>query len=185
MGFQILEQLNIKFQIADAEALPFDDNSFDAVVSTFGVMFAPNQLTAADELLRVCRPGRKIGMANWTPDGFIGRLFRVLGSFVPTPIGIKSPARWGDEAWLNTSFSSAHRISVVPRQFTFRYRSPEHFVDVFRTLYGPVHKAFLSLDEARQSELADAITDLIDELNVATDGSVQVPGDYSEIEIIK
>ncbi|MEO0915093.1 MAG: class I SAM-dependent methyltransferase [Pseudomonadota bacterium] len=179
------EGLDVAFRVADAEALPFEDNSFDAVVSTFGVMFAPNQMAAADEMLRVCKPGGQIGLANWTPDGFIGRLFRTLGGFVAPPPGVKSPALWGDEAWLNTSFSAAQRISVSPASFNFRYRSASHFIAVFRDLYGPVHKAFQSLPPARQEELEEAITALIAEFNTATDGSMQVPSAYVEVEILK
>ncbi|MEO0830217.1 MAG: class I SAM-dependent methyltransferase [Pseudomonadota bacterium] len=177
------EGLDIRFQVADAEQLPFADNSFDAVVSTFGVMFAPNQFAAADELLRVCRPGGKVGLANWTPDGFVGRLFRTLGGFVSPPAGVKSPAVWGDEAWLNATFGGASCILVQPRVFTFRYCSPEHFVETFRDLYGPVHKTFQALTDDRRNDLSDAITSLIAEFNTAKDGSVHVPGAYSEVVI--
>lgn len=179
------EALAVQFQVADAENLPFKDDSFDAVVSTFGVMFAPDQASAAAELQRVCKPGGKIGMANWTPESFIGRLFRTLGGYVKPPAGVKSPALWGDEAWLNTSFSGARRISVQHKNFTFRYRDPAHFIVIFRELYGPVHKAFLSLPEDGQRDLAQAIEDLIAEFNTAKDGSVSIPGTYAEVEIIK
>ena len=179
------EGLNVAFRIADVEALPFDADSFDAVVSTFGVMFAPNQAAAASEMMRVCKKGGKIGMANWTPDGFIGRLFRTLGGFVAPPAGVKSPALWGDEAWLNTTFADAHRILVETRSFNFRYKSPAHFIEIFRDLYGPVHKAFLSLDADGQAGLAAAIEALIAEFNTADDGSVSIPSAYVEIEITK
>lgn len=179
------EGLDVAFQLADAEDLPFADNSFDAVVSTFGVMFAPDQAQAAAEMIRVARPGGKIGMANWTPNGFIGRLFRVLGTFVTPPTGVKSPALWGQEAWLNTSFANAKAVQVNLHNFRFRYRSPEHFVDLFRELYGPVHKAFLALSAAKQDELAEAIKHLIAEFNEAHDGTVSIPSEYAEVEIIK
>ncbi|MEM9707677.1 MAG: class I SAM-dependent methyltransferase [Pseudomonadota bacterium] len=179
------EGLTVEFQLADAEALPFEDAAFDATVSTFGVMFAPNQAAAAAEMMRVTRPGGKIGMANWVPDGFIGRLFRVLGGFVAPPAGVKSPALWGDEAWLNTAFSDAKAVSVTRQSLRFRYRSPDHFIGVFRELYGPVHKAFLALPEDKQGELERAIADLIAEFNMAKDGSVSIESDYSEVEIIK
>ena len=147
--------LEVAWQIADAEQLPFGDGCFDAVVSTFGVMFAPNQAAAAAEMVRVCRAGGRIGMANWTPDGFIGQLFKTLGRHVPPPSGVMSPALWGSRPWLEETFrASAHSVAVSERAFTFRYASPGHFIDVFRTYYGPVHKAFLSLDPAGQLALA-------------------------------
>jgi ubiquinone/menaquinone biosynthesis C-methylase UbiE len=179
------EKLNIKTKTADAEALPFQDGSFDGVVSTFGVMFAPNQKKAASELLRVCKPGGLIGLANWTPSGFIGQLFKTLGGHVSPPHGVKSPALWGDTEWLKDTFASATSITSEMRQFNFRYRNAQHFVDVFRTLYGPVHKAFLALDADGRTALEQDIVALIDRMNVATDGSVKIPSDYLEIVITK
>ena len=143
------EALNITFQIADAEQLPFENDAFDAVVSTFGVMFAPNQLKSASEILRVCRPAGKIGLANWTSEGFIGQLFKALGKHVPPPAGVNSPAQWGNRAWIEEVFGAKGRsIAIHDRTFIFRYRSPDHFVNYFRSYYGPVHKAFLALDPA-------------------------------------
>jgi SAM-dependent methyltransferase len=137
------ERLDIEFQVADVEALPFADASFDAVLSTFGVMFAPDHTRSAAEMARVCRPGGRIGMANWTPDSLIGRLFKVLGRYMPPPAGVQPPSLWGSEPHLRALFGErAAAIAVTPRQFTFRYRSAAHFVEVFRTWYGPVHKAF-------------------------------------------
>ncbi|MEO1026017.1 MAG: class I SAM-dependent methyltransferase [Pseudomonadota bacterium] len=179
------EGLDVSFQLADAERLPFADGMFDATVSTFGVMFAPNQTAAAAEMMRVTRTGGQIGMANWTPDSFIGRMFRVLGSFVTPPAGVKSPALWGDEAWLNTSFSAAKAVSVTHRTFRLRYRAPEHFIGIFRELYGPVHKTFLALPADQQEALAEAMKELIAEFNEADDGSVSIPSKYAEVEIIK
>ncbi|MFK8035228.1 MAG: class I SAM-dependent methyltransferase [Hyphomicrobiales bacterium] len=179
------EGQNVTFQVADAEALPFDDGSFDAVVSTFGVMFTPNQTKAASELVRTCRSGGQIGMANWTPSSFIGQLFKTLGSHVAPPAGVKSPALWGDETWLRDNFSEAADISITHRNFVFRYRSPEHFIDVFRNLYGPVHKAFLALDDAGQAALNADIIALIESLNEATDGTMAVPAEYAEVVITK
>lgn len=180
------ENLPVTYQLADAEALPFADGAFDAVVSTFGVMFAPNQEQAASELLRVCRPGGKIGLANWTPDSFIGQLFKVLGQFLPPPPGVQSPALWGRRDWIDQVFAKhARSIELSEKQFVFRYRSPAHFVDVFRTYYGPVHKAFLALDGAQQTALEDAILNVITQLNTATDGSMRVPARYAEIIIAK
>ena len=144
------EALTVSYQVADAEQLPFETATFDGVVSTFGVMFAPNQLKAASEMLRVCRPGGRIGMANWTPEGFIGSLFKSLGKHVAPPAGLSSPALWGSKPWIQDVFASkARTLTINDRTFVFRYPSPEHFVKFFRTYYGPVHKAFLALDAAR------------------------------------
>ena len=180
------EALTVNYQHADAEQLPFENGTYDAVVSTFGVMFAPNQLKAASEMLRVCRPGGKIGMANWTPEGFIGSLFKTLGKHVPPPAGVKSPAQWGSKPWLNEVFAGkARAMTVNDRAFMFRYRSPQHFVDFFRTYYGPVHKAFLALDAAGQTALSSDLIALVGRFNTATDGSMKVPSDYAEIVITR
>src|SRR5205085_5003967 len=148
------EGMSIEFREADAENLPFDDGSFDVVLSTFGVMFTPNQDRAAAELMRVCKPKGKIGLANWTPDGFIGQLFKTLGKYLPPPAGAKSPAQWGTRARLKEMFgASANHIKIEKQNFNFRYRSPEHFLEIFRTYYGPVLKAFAALDTANQEGL--------------------------------
>ncbi len=178
--------LTIEFEEADAEALPFDDNSFDAVVSTFGVMFTPNQDKAAAEMARVCKPGGKIGLANWTPAGFIGQLFKTLGKYLPPPAGVKSPALWGTQARLEEMFGkSAATIIAKPRMFNFRYRSAEHFVDFFKTYYGPMLKAFGALDAAKQKSLHGDLIALIDSLNTAKDGTMVVPAEYLEVVITK
>jgi len=174
------EGFQVAFQVADAEALPFADASFDAVLSTFGVMFAPDQLQAAAELLRVCRPGGRIGLANWTPGGFIGELFKTLGRHVPPPAGARSPALWGDEAHLKTLFQDRADIRVTPRTFNFRYRSAAHFIDVFRTWYGPVHKAFLALPADKAAALERDLTALLTKMNRRA-GSLVVPSEYLEI----
>ncbi len=175
------EALGVHFQIADAEALPFTDNAFDAVVSTFGVMFTPNQEKAASELARVCRPGGKIGLASWTPESFIGALFQTLGRHLPPPAGIKSPALWGKQDWLEQHFASpARSIQVELRDFIFRYRSPDHFISFFKEFYGPVHKAFLALPPEQESALEDDLRAAIARFNTATDGSMRVPGQYAE-----
>ena len=180
------EALNVAFQTADAEQLPFDDGCFDAVVSTFGVMFTPNQSKAANELLRVCRAGGKIGMANWTPESFIGQIFKTLGRHLPPPAGINSPAAWGTNTWIDKMFASnARSILLNDKAFVFRYRSPEHFVEFFRTFYGPVHKAFLALDTDGQAALASDIAATVARCNTATDGSMRVPSEYAEIIITK
>ncbi len=180
------EGQTVAFQVADAEQLPFADGQFDAVVSTFGVMFTPNQAKAASELVRVCRNGGMIGMANWTPDGFIGEVFKTLGRHIAPPAGVSSPALWGTKAWIEQQFGpSAAKITLEPKSFTFRYRSPEHFMDIFRTYYGPVHKAFLALAPEGQAELTRDLLSLIASLNTATDGSMRVPSAYAEIVMTK
>lgn len=180
------ERLDVKFQEADAEALPFGDASFDAVISTFGVMFAPDQQKCAAEMARVCRPGGRIGMANWTPQGFIGQMFKTLGAYVPPPAGVSPPSKWGVEEHLHTLFDSyGVKISVTPRMFRFRYRSAAHFIEVFRTWYGPVHKAFAALPEDRADALARDLTDLLNSLNVGGSESLVVPSEYLEIVISK
>jgi len=176
----------IDFREADVEALPFDDASFDAVVSTFGCMFAPNPPRVAGELLRVCRPGGKIGLANWTPEGFIGQLFKTIGKHVPPPAGVSSPALWGTRPRMNELFESqAVAIQAETRQFVFRYRSPEHWLDVFRGYYGPVLKAFAALDAGAQAALTDDLLALIGRFNRADDGSMVAPSDYLEIVVTR
>jgi len=177
--------MTIDFQEADAEALPFADAAFDVVVSTFGVMFTPNQDKAAGEMLRTCKPGGKIGMANWTPESFIGQIFKVLGKHLPPPAGVKSPALWGTPAQLAEFFGAAGTIKAEARHFTFRYRSPEHFVDIFKTYYGPMHKAFIALDDARQQELRNDLLALIGRMNRAEDGTMVVASEYLEIVITR
>ena len=180
------EGLDVTYELADAEQLPFNDSTFDGVVSTFGVMFSPNQDQAASELLRVCRPNGKIGLANWTPTGFIGEVFKTLGKHVAPPIGVNSPARWGTESWIAQTFGpQARTIAVENRAFVFRYPSPERFIEVFRAFYGPVHKAFLALDTAGQSALAGDLLDTVARFNTATDGSMRAPSDYAEVIIVK
>lgn len=179
------EGLTIAFQTADAEALPFQAEVFDVVLSTFGVMFTPDQEQAARELLRVCRPAGRIGMANWTPDGFIGQLFRTMGQHLPPPPGALSPALWGTEARLNALFSPTGTVATQQKVFTFRYRSPDHWLEVFRTWYGPVHKAFAALPETGQAALERDLLALIARFNRATDGTMVVPSDYVEVIVTK
>ena len=180
------ERLEIAFQEADAEALPFADAGFDAVLSTFGVMFAPDQPRAAAELARVCRPGGRIGLASWTPEGFIGRLFKVLGRHVPPPPGVQPPSRWGVQAHLDELFGDrAAAIALTPRMFNFRYRSPAHFIEVFRTWYGPVHKAFAALPADQAAALERDLTGLLEEMNIAGPNSLVVPSEYVETVIAR
>jgi ubiquinone/menaquinone biosynthesis C-methylase UbiE len=180
------ERLDIAFQEADAEALPFADGSFDVVVSTFGVMFTPDQDRAAGELVRVCRRGGKIGMANWTPEGFIGQVFKTIGKYMPPPAGAKSPALWGTRGRLAEMFEPhATSIKSAQRNFVMRYRSPDHWLEVFKTYYGPVLKTFAALDGAGQAGLERDLRTLISQFNRSGDNSMVVPSEYLEIVIIR
>ena len=180
------EHLDIDFRVADAEALPFPDAGFDVVVSTFGVMFTADQDKAAGELTRVCKPGGTIGLANWTPGGFIGQVFKTLGKYLPPPAGARSPALWGTEARLKEMFgASSGAIRAERRHFVFRYRSPGHFLDVFRSYYGPMLKAFAALDEANQQKLHQDLMMLIGSMNRADDGTMVVPSEYLEVVITR
>jgi ubiquinone/menaquinone biosynthesis C-methylase UbiE len=180
------EGLKVIFQKADAEALPFGDGSFDAVASTFGAMFTPDQSRTADEMLRVCRSSGRIGMANWTPDGFIGQMFKTIGKHLPPPAGVKSPALWGTQEWLDKAFgASASALKAEPRHFVFRYRSAQHFLDVFREYYGPMLKAFEALNPAGRKALAQDIVGLIGRFNRSGDSTMVVPGEYLEVVVTK
>ncbi|HYJ34771.1 MAG TPA: class I SAM-dependent methyltransferase [Rhizomicrobium sp.] len=178
------ERLKLNFEIADAEALPFSDESFDAVMSTFGAMFTPDHAKPAKEMLRVCRDGGKIGLANWTPDGFIGELFKAVGRYLPPPAGMKSPALWGTRPHLLDLFPGAPCKTEV-KHFMFRYRSPDHWLDTFRSYYGPVLKAFESLDAEAGRALEADIKALIKWFNRAGDGTMVVPGEYLQVVIEK
>jgi len=178
------ERLPVKFQEADAENLPFADASFDVVLSTFGVMFTPDQERAARELMRACRPGGKIGLANWTPESFIGRLFKTLGKYLPPAPGVKSPALWGTKERLDELFGGAAReIRATSREFVFRYRSPEHWIEVFRTYYGPMNKTFGALDADRQAAFTSELLALIASRNRSGDGTLVLPSEYLEVVI--
>lgn len=180
------EQLVVSTVVADAENLPFADGWFDVVGSTFGVMFTPNQERAAREMLRVCRSGGRIGLANWTPGGFIGRLFKVIGEFVPPPPDVRSPALWGSEGHLKDLFGAdAASIRVTARHHDFRYRSVEGWLDAFRTWYGPMLKAFEAVDAPNQKDLMMGLTDLARSFNRAEDTSLCAKGEYLEVVISK
>jgi len=176
------EGLPVRFEKADAENLPYADESFDVVMSTFGVMFTPDQVKAATEMARVCRQGGRIGLANWTPGSFIGELFKLMGRYVPPPAGVKSPALWGTEERLRELFSDRiDSIAIEHKNFVFRYRSAAHWLEVFRTFYGPMQKAFGALDAATQESLAADLIALAERFNRVTDGSLVAPGDYIEV----
>ncbi len=178
------EGLDVRFEVADAEALPYEGGSFDVALSTFGVMFAPDHASAARELIRVVRPGGRIGMANWTPEGFIGRLFKIIGTHVAPPAGVRSPALWGTEAHLVSLFGPrAKDIQVQRKMFHFRYRSASHFVQIFRDYYGPTHKAFGALDAGGQAALERDILALLNELDVGKGRGLVVPSEYAETVI--
>ncbi len=180
------ERLDVDFQVADVESLPFADAGFDAVLSTFGVMFAPDHAKSAAEMLRVCRPGGRIGLANWTPDSLIGQLFKVLGRHVPPPAGVQPPALWGSRPHLEALFGAqAAAIEITPRQFVFRYRSPAHFVDVFRQWYGPVHKAFGALPAEKAQALERDMIELFDSANRGGPHTLVAPSDYVEVVVRK
>jgi ubiquinone/menaquinone biosynthesis C-methylase UbiE len=180
------ERLPIEFREADAEALPFKDGRFDAVVSTFGVMFVADHDRAAAELLRVTKHGGKIGMANWTPDGFIGQLFKTIGKHMTPPPGAKSPALWGMRSRISEMFE-AHASSVksAQRNFVFRYRSADHWLEIFKTYYGPVLKTFAALDAAKQEALESDLRALIAQFNRSGDSTMIVPSEYLEIVITR
>jgi ubiquinone/menaquinone biosynthesis C-methylase UbiE len=176
----------VAFQPADAENLPFADASFDAVLSTFGVMFTPNQDQAATELARVCRPGGKIGLANWTPDSFIGQLFKTIGKYVPPAPGVRSPALWGTQGRLEELFGpNAREIRSTSREFTFRYRSPAHWIEVFRTYYGPMNKTFGALDAAKQAAFTQDLLALMEARNRSGDATLVLPSEYLEVVITR
>jgi ubiquinone/menaquinone biosynthesis C-methylase UbiE len=180
------ERLALTFREADAEALPFADASFDAVVSTFGVMFTPDQDRAASELVRVCKGGGKIGLASWTPQGFIGQVFKTIGKYMPPPAGAKSPALWGTRARLAELFEPhATSIKSGQRNFVFRYRSAEHWLEVFKTYYGPVLKTFAALEPAAQAALAQDLKALIGQFNRSGNDSMVVPSEYLEVIVTR
>jgi ubiquinone/menaquinone biosynthesis C-methylase UbiE len=180
------ERLDLELREADAEALPFADGSFAVVVSTFGVMFTPDQDRAAAELIRVCARGGRIGLANWTPEGFIGQVFKTIGKHLPPPAGVRSPALWGARARIAELFEPhAASIKSAQRHFVFRYRSPEHWLHFFKTYYGPMLKAFGALEPAAQSALQRDLLALVREFNRSGDDSMVVPSEYLEVVIVR
>ena len=178
------DAMPIECREADAENLPFADGSFDVVLSTFGVMFTPNQERAAAELARVCRPGGRIGLANWTPESFIGQLFKTIGKYVPPAPGVRSPALWGTTARLDELFGeTARAIRTTSRAFTFRYRSPDHWIEVFRTYYGPMARTFGALDATKQAAFTDDLRALMQAGNRSGDGTLVLPSEYLEVVV--
>jgi SAM-dependent methyltransferase len=180
------EGLPVKFEQADAENLQFAEASFDVVLSTFGVMFTPDQEKASAEMARVCKPGGRIGLANWTPTSFVGEIFKLIGRYIPPAAGVKSPALWGTEARLRELFGERiDSITIERKDFAFRYHSPAQWLEVFRTFYGPMHKAFAALDTKMQESLAVDLIDLAEKYNRATDGTLVAPSEYIEVVITR
>jgi len=179
------EGWKVTFEEADAENLPFGDGTFDAVVSTVGVQFAPNQERSAAEMFRVCKAGGKIGLANWTPAGFVGKMFKIIAKYVPPPAGVKPASGWGTVFRVHELFRAANKIETTRREFMFRSHSTQRWLEVFRTYYGPMLKAMGTLDEEGQTALSAELLELADELNLAEDGTMVVPSEYLEIVITK
>ncbi|MBD8495379.1 class I SAM-dependent methyltransferase [Pseudomonas syringae] len=178
------ERFDVSFLEADAEDLPFEDATFDAVLSCFGVMFTPDHARSACELARVCKPGGRIGLTCWTPEGFIGQMFKVIGRYRPPPAGVPSPLLWGNETYLHTLFDDAVRtLRIKPRLFNLRYRSAEHFIDVFRRWYGPLHTAFAALTDDQAHALHEDLSQLLKRRNRAGSRSLIVPAEYLEVMI--
>ncbi len=176
--------MSIEYKVADAEDLPFEDGSYDYVASSFGVMFTPNQAKAASEMARVCRKGGRIGLANWTPGSFIGEVFKLVGRFVPPPAGLNSPALWGTEERLQEFFGDiATNIRIEKKMYDFRYKSVDHFVDIFSTYYGPTLKVLEALDEEKRAQFTAELRDLLDSWNEATDGTLTIPSEYLEVVV--
>jgi SAM-dependent methyltransferase len=174
------EGLALEVRTADAEDLPFEDDSFDGAVSTVGIMFTPDPTRSSSELVRVCRPGARIGLASWTPDGFVGQMFRVVGAHVPPPAGVPSPLLWGTVDQLQALFGAHGAVATEEKTFTFRFRTAEHMVDTFLTFYGPTNRAMAALDDAGQAAFRDALVALVAGANRRTDGTVAVDSTYLE-----
>ena len=181
------EHLEVTFIEGDAERLPFPDASFDLVTSIYGVMFAPNHRLAASELLRVCRPGGKIALASWTPEGSVGEMFRTVSRYLPPPPGLTPPSKWGDEAYLRELFGSGIRtIHSQVRQAIFRYISTDAYVEFFRTWFGPTIKAFEALPEDRHPALTADMAALARKYNRnGGDAPITMVGDYLETIITR
>ena len=176
------EGLEVDFREGDAEELPFEDASFEVVLSTLGVMFAPNQQKAADELLRVCKPGGKIGMINWVPDGYVGNLFKTIGKYVPPPAGLKPPFRWGTEEGLDELLNGGiGSLQSRRRTFVWRFLSARHHVEFMRGYYGPLNKAFQALDEGGQEALEQDLISLAERFDRSDDGTTVLHAEYLEV----
>lgn len=180
------EGLEAQFTEGDAEELPFPDGSFDVVTTVFGAMFAPRQERTAGELARVCRSGGRIGLVAHTPEGFIGQLFRTNAKHVPPPPGLRSPVQWGTEERLRELFGEATvEIRSEKRHYTFRYRSPNAYLDYWRRYYGPTMKAFEAVGESGRAALEADLLELVARFNQADDGTMVVPSEYLETVAVR
>jgi ubiquinone/menaquinone biosynthesis C-methylase UbiE len=177
--------LPVTFLEGDAEEIPFPDNAFDVVLSTFGSMFAPNHEKAANELVRVCRPGGKIGMANWTPTGFVGAFFRMLTQMVPPPEGLRPPPLWETTDHLRELFGDRVTLQVQKQHLVYRFRSPAHWIEVFSTTFGPLLKTREALDESGRERLTLELHKVIAAFNQANDGTMVLPAEYLEVVATK
>ncbi len=177
------EGLSAQFAEGDVEALQYDDASFDVVATMFGAMFAPRPEVTAGELMRVCQPGGRIAMANWTPSGFIGQMFKTAAAYVPPPAGMSAPVLWGVEETVRERFASGvSELQAHPRNITFAFPfPPADVVEHFRIYYGPTQKAFAALDQDRQAALRHDLEQLWTEHNRATDGTTNVEAQYLEV----
>jgi ubiquinone/menaquinone biosynthesis C-methylase UbiE len=180
------EGLAIEFREGDAEALPFDGNQFDAAISVFGVMFAPDQERVASELVRVVRPGGRIALASWTPEGFVGGMLRIVSKFVPPPSGTRPSVLWGQEERVRELFAGAlSALEMKRRHFVFRFRSAAEFVEVFRSFYGPILKAFEAVGPEGARELAAELEALARQWNRNPGEPIAIPGEYLEVVATK
>ena len=181
-----VERLPARFEVGDCEEIPYPDGSFDAVLSVYGSMFAPNQEKAAQELIRVCRSGGRIGMANWTPAGFWGRTFGLVAKYLPPPEGLRPPPEWGTEKRLRELFGSAtSSIHIIERSALFRYRDSAHWIEVFRTYFGPIMRVLETLDVKQRGEFLTELDDTLNRFNRSGDDTLVVSADYLEVVMTK
>ena len=183
----LTENLDVQFEEGDAEALPYDDGAFDLVVSLIGAIFAPRPERVSEELLRVCRSGGRIVMANWTPEGHVGQMFKIIGKYAPPPALMAPPMKWGDESTVRERLDQGlSQLDTKRRMFKFNYPfSPAEVVEFFRVYYGPTNRAFASLDEERQNSLRQDLERLWTENNRSSGGSTQVDAEYLEVDGIR
>jgi ubiquinone/menaquinone biosynthesis C-methylase UbiE len=179
------EGLPAQFEVGDCEEIAFPDASFDAVLTVFGSMFAPQQEKAARELLRVCRPGGRIGMANWTPEGFWGQAFGLTARYRPPPPGLRSPVEWGTEKRLRELFAAAQSVHITPRTALFRFRSSAHWIEVFNRYFGPVMKTLEALDEAGRGAYLAELDATLNRFNQSGDDTLVLGADYLEVVLVK
>jgi SAM-dependent methyltransferase len=181
------EQLEIRFQEGDAEELPVGDREFDVVQTMFGAMFAPRPERVAAELIRACKPGGLIAMANWTPEGFVGKSFQITAEMVPPPAGLPAPALWGNEQVVRDRFANGiSKVSLTRHKAVFDYPfSPKEVVEFFRQYFGPTQATFSKLDKQSQSELASRLESLWTEHNTANNGTTKVEAEYLDVRAIR